>query len=194
MATETAYSGRPVSPLTPCSAQTHLQGVDRMTDALEPLSAVTGKVLRYQPRLQERKEEATSSPMLRKPRLLDLFCCAGGSGVGYSQAGFEVIGVDVQLQGTIRFHSFRRMPYTRSEIHRAVRRRSRIPPMPAYSDLAKRNGNADEWPRLIEPVRDMLVQSGLPYVIENVDGAPLHNTVVLCRTIFPTSYAPQSVV
>jgi DNA (cytosine-5)-methyltransferase 1 len=31
----------------------------------------------------------------------------------------------------------------------------------------------------------MLIQSGLPYVIENVDGAPLINPVVLCGTMFP---------
>ena len=40
------------------------------------------------------------------------------------------------------------------------------------------------WPRLIEPVREMLVASGLPYVIENVDGAPLIDPVILCGTMF----------
>ena len=34
----------------------------------------------------------------RKPRLLDLFCCAGGAGVGYAQAGFEVVGIDIDSQ------------------------------------------------------------------------------------------------
>ena len=34
---------------------------------------------------------------MRKPRMLDLFCCAGGAGVGYSRAGFEVARVDVNL-------------------------------------------------------------------------------------------------
>lgn len=53
------------------------------------------------------------------------------------------------------------------------------------SGLDKRNGNAEDWPRLIEPVREMLIRSGLPYVIENVDGAPLINAVVLCGTMFP---------
>jgi len=59
------------------------------------------------------------------------------------------------------------------------------PPCQSYSDLAKRNGNADEWPRLIEPIRELLIKSGRPYVIENVDGAPLLNAVVLCGTMFP---------
>src|SRR5205085_2506571 len=59
------------------------------------------------------------------------------------------------------------------------------PPCQAYSDLAKRNRNGHEWPKLIEPVREMLIKTGLPYVIENVEGAPLINPVVLCGTMFP---------
>ena len=59
------------------------------------------------------------------------------------------------------------------------------PPCQAYSDLAKRNGNGDDWPQLIEPVREMLERSGKPWVIENVDGAPLRSPVVLCGTMFP---------
>ena len=121
----------------------------------------------------------------RKPRLLDLFCCAGGAGVGYSKAGFEVVGVDISKQPHYP------LPFVQTDaltldpkfialfdaIHAS-------PPCQSYSDLAKRNGNADEWPRLIEPVRDMLVRSGLPYIIENVEGAPLRNPVILCGTMF----------
>jgi len=33
-----------------------------------------------------------------KPRLLDLFCCAGGAAMGYHRAGFEVVGVDIKPQ------------------------------------------------------------------------------------------------
>ena len=32
--------------------------------------------------------------MAARPRLLDLFCGAGGTAVGYGRAGFEVVGVD----------------------------------------------------------------------------------------------------
>lgn len=31
-------------------------------------------------------------------RMLDLFCKAGGAAEGYRQAGFEVIGVDIEFQ------------------------------------------------------------------------------------------------
>ena len=35
---------------------------------------------------------------MRRPRLLDLFCGAGGAGMGYNRAGFEVAGVDLYAQ------------------------------------------------------------------------------------------------
>lgn len=122
----------------------------------------------------------------RKPKLLDLFCCAGGAGVGYSTAGFEVVGVDIKPQPSYPLQFIQadalaldpKFVASFDAVHAS-------PPCQSYSDLAKRNANADAWPRLIEPVREMLIRSGLPYVIENVDGAPLVNAVVLCGTMFP---------
>lgn len=131
-----------------------------------------------------RNADALAAP--RKPRLLDLFCCAGGAGIGYSLAGFEVVGVDNKPQPNYP------LPFIQADalnldpkfiaLFDAVHA---SPPCQAYSDLAKRNKNADAWPRLIEPVREMFIRSGLPYVIENVDGAPLIDAVILCGTMFP---------
>lgn len=121
-----------------------------------------------------------------KPRLLDLFCCAGGAAKGYQLAGFDVVGVDIDAQPNFPFEFIQSdalglgMDFLQSfdAIHAS-------PPCQSYSDLAKRNGNAHEWPRLIEPVREMLEETGLPYIIENVEGAPLIEPVVLCGTMFP---------
>jgi len=120
-----------------------------------------------------------------KPRLLDLFCCAGGVAVGYSRAGFEVVGVDIKPQPNFPFKficaNAMRLPMDFLTSFDAIHA---SPPCQSYSDLAKRNGNAHEWPRLIEPVREMLIKTGKPYIIENVDGAPLINPAVLCGTMF----------
>lgn len=119
-------------------------------------------------------------------RLLDLFCCAGGAAMGYHRAGFEVVGVDVAPQPRYPFAFIQAdalsldMRFIRSfdAIHAS-------PPCQRFSDLAKRNGNADAWPDLVGPIRDLLVASGLPYIIENVEGAPLIDPVMLCGTMFP---------
>src|ERR1700691_364800 len=115
-----------------------------------------------------------------KPRLLDLFCCAGGVAAGYDRAGFEVVGVDIEPQQNFPFEFVQAdaltlpMNFLKSfdAIHAS-------PPCQSYSDLAKRNRNGHEWPRLIEPVREMIIRSGLPYVMENVDGAPLRDPMIL---------------
>ena len=132
-----------------------------------------------------RRHRLKEMPHKNRPRLLDLFCCAGGAAAGYHQAGFDVVGVDIKPQPNYPFEFVQADALTLypaflasfDAIHAS-------PPCQAYSDLAKRNGNGHTWPKLIEPVRDMLVQSGRPYVIENVEGAPLGNFIVLCGTMF----------
>lgn len=123
---------------------------------------------------------------IKKPRLLDLFCCAGGAGKGYSQAGFEVVGVDINPQPNYPFNFIKADALALDPMFIASFDAIHAsPPCQSYSVLSKRNGNAHEWPRLIEPVRKMLAHSGLPYVIENVVGAPLHSPILLCGTMFP---------
>jgi DNA (cytosine-5)-methyltransferase 1 len=122
----------------------------------------------------------------RRPLLLDLFCCAGGAGVGYYRAGFDVVGVDIVPRPSypLAFIQADAMALDPKfvALFDAVHA---SPPCQSYSDLAKRNRNGDEWPRLVEPVREMLRATGKPYVIENVEGAPLEDPVVLCGTMFP---------
>lgn len=114
---------------------------------------------------------------------LDLFCCAGGAAQGLSDAGWTVVGVDIDPQPNYPFAfiqaDIRNISFANFGLVWAS------PPCQRYSDLAKRNQNADKWPDLIEPMRNKLVRSGCRYVIENVEGAPLNPTIMLCGTMFP---------
>lgn len=122
----------------------------------------------------------------RTPRLLDLFCCAGGAAVGYDRAGFDVVGVDIVPRPNFPFEFIQHDAMTLDpEFIASFDAIHASPPCQSYSDLAKRNGNGHEWPRLIEPVREMLQASGRPYIIENVEGSPLIDPIVLCGTMFP---------
>lgn len=117
---------------------------------------------------------------MARPRLLDLFCCGGGAGAGYARAGFEVVGVDIapQPKYPFEFHQADALTFPLDgfdAIHAS-------PPCQAFTRARKLQGNAH--PELIEPIRARLKASGLPYVIENVPGAPLENAVMLCGTMF----------
>lgn len=121
--------------------------------------------------------------MSGRPRLLDLFCCAGGASMGYHRAGFDVVGVDINPQPNYPF------PFVRADamtypldgfdvIHAS-------PPCQSYSDLAARNGNGHRWPRLINPTRERIAAAGVPYIIENVDPCEdLIDPIRLCGTMF----------
>ncbi len=119
--------------------------------------------------------------MTGKPRLLDLFCGAGGAAMGYSRAGFEVVGVDIKPQPhyPFAFHqgdalSLPPLPF--DAIHAS-------PPCQAYSAVTAPKYRANH-PDLVGPTREMLDQIGVQYVIENVPGAPLRRDLELCGTMF----------
>lgn len=122
---------------------------------------------------------------MRRPRLLSLYCGAGGDSVGYYRAGLDVVGVDLHSQANYPF-PFKQCDVLELAGHPWLRWFDAIhasPPCQAHSDLQKQSKRA--YPKLIEPTRALLIATGLPYIIENVEGAPLINPVTLCGTMFP---------
>lgn len=141
---------------------------------------------------------------MNTPRLLDLFSGAGGAGMGYHRAGFEVVGVDINPQprypfafvqmdalealriliagGYITDNNGRKWYLSDFDAIHAS------PPCQLYSTMT--NGRwqdrLESHPDLIAPVRELLIQAGKPYVIENVEGAraELINPILLCGTMF----------
>jgi DNA (cytosine-5)-methyltransferase 1 len=110
-----------------------------------------------------------------KPRLLDLFCGAGGAAMGYHRAGFEVVGVDVEPHPEFPF------TFVRADAIEVLRNALDLdefdaihasPPCQAYTAMSAMP-NAGSHPDLVDVVRDLLVATGLPYVIENVPGSPV---------------------
>jgi len=119
-----------------------------------------------------------------RPRLLDLFCGAGGAGMGYHRAGFDVVGVDIKPQPHYPFEFVQRdatlvLDFLAAEAEP-------WPGAPGFDAIHAspicyrwskmrdcRPGSKDEQPDYITPIRPLLKATGLPYVIENVPGSPL---------------------
>jgi DNA (cytosine-5)-methyltransferase 1 len=128
-----------------------------------------------------------------KPRLLDLFCGAGGAAMGYHRAGFEVVGVDIKPQP---HYPFRFIQADAMEVMRGMTsvRPDKIlafnfaaihasPPCQAFTSLQWMH-NAKRHDDLLTPTRELLNEIGLPYVIENVVGAPMEAAIRLCGSSF----------
>jgi DNA (cytosine-5)-methyltransferase 1 len=119
---------------------------------------------------------------MSKPRLLDLFCGAGGASMGYYQAGFEVVGVDIEPQKNypFEFHQADALtfPLEGFDIVRAS------PVCKGYTNCNL--SPKDLYPRLIGAVRARFLASGKPYEIENVMGAKhdLNANLLLCASMF----------
>ena len=124
---------------------------------------------------------------MAKPRLLDLYCGAGGAGMGYHRAGFDVVGMDINRQPHYPFQ-FVEADCLTIECFAGIDAIHASPPCQAYTRKSATWGrerkNVIEHPDLLGPTRDMLEATGLPYVIENVMGAPMRCDVMLCGTMF----------
>lgn len=122
-----------------------------------------------------------------KPKLLDLFCCAGGATKGYQRAGFYVVGVDSKPQPH----------YCGDEFYQADALEFLLegydayhasPPCQDYSLALKHLSG--QYPRLIDAVEARF--EGKLWIIENVPGSPIPNSptlfgdngLMLCGTMF----------
>lgn len=115
--------------------------------------------------------------------LLDLYCGAGGAAVGYYRAGFKIVGVDINPQPNYPFHFVqadavefcREYGHEFDVIHAS-------PPCQKYSRTKSLHSSV--YPDLIAPTREAIRITGKPYVMENVIGAPLIDSIILDGVMF----------
>lgn len=121
-----------------------------------------------------------------RPRLLDLFCCAGGASTGYQRAGFDIVGVDIapQPRYPFTFHQGDALEFLTAHGHEfdVI---TASPPCQAHSPLAALHPGK-VYPNLIPATRTALRATGKPFVIENVMPAPLDlaRSITLCGAMF----------
>ena len=121
---------------------------------------------------------------MTRPRLLDLYCCQGGAAMGYHRAGFEVVGVDLapQPRYPFEFHQGDALDYLAAHwrdfdaVHAST-------PCHDHSVLANATGR-DGTGHLLADTRAALSALPLPWVIENVPGAPMRADFKLCGCLF----------
>lgn len=128
-------------------------------------------------------------------KLLDLFCGAGGCTAGYRRAGFWVRGVDIEPQPRYcgdEFIQADAISYLSEliasgeirefdAIHASPPCQKNLRGLNAANRARKRTL---DHPDLIPAARAACERSGLPYVIENIEGAELHNAAKLCGSSF----------
>ena len=123
-----------------------------------------------------------------RPRLLDLFCGAGGASRGYELAGFDVTGVDIVDQPRypyrfVRADALDHLAYL-GEIGECYDAYAASPPCHDHCPLRHRTGLVHNTGWLLGATRTALRATGRPFVLENVPGAPLRPDVVLCGSMF----------
>ena len=133
-------------------------------------------------------------------RILDLYCRVGGASEGYKRAGFTVYGVDIEPIDDYRFPHYWGDALTVLEILLAgggitfsngetlylsdFDSIHASPPCQFETALTKGTNQGNVYPNLIPPTRALLDLTGLPYVIENVQGSQARRDLVLCGEMF----------
>lgn len=119
-------------------------------------------------------------------KILDAYCKAGGAGVGYHKAGFEVVGIDIEHQKNYPFEFIQgdaieyilKHGHEYDAIHTS-------PPCQLYSrSTAPQRAIGKTYPDLVEPTRQALLKVGKPWVMENVPQAPVRPDVILTGNMF----------
>jgi site-specific DNA-cytosine methylase len=122
---------------------------------------------------------------MSRPRLLDLYCGAGGAGKGYMDAGFDVTGIDIMPQpdypGT--FIQGDALEYLAAHGHEYDGVHG-SPPCQASCALTKGTNKGMQYLNLIPATRKLLKTFGVPTVIENVQGSDLRRDLTLCGEMF----------
>lgn len=119
----------------------------------------------------------------RRPRALDLFCGAGGAGMGLHRAGFDVVGVDIAPQPRYPFKFIQAdalSPHVRLSDFDFI---WASPPCQHYSEATPADRRASH-PALIPPVRALLAASGRLTCMENTPRSPMRADVILDGTMF----------
>lgn len=125
-----------------------------------------------------------------QPRLLDLFCCQGGAAAGYARAGLRVTGVDIKPQPRYPF------PFVQADAMTfpldGFDAAHASPPCQDHSVTQTLGGDhGTGW--LLNATLERFKAADIPWVVENVDGAPLARQddlfggygVELCGCMFP---------
>lgn len=121
------------------------------------------------------------------PKLLDLFCGAGGAAMGYCRAGWDVVGVDIAPQKHYPFAFYQADALTFLALHwRQFDAVHASPPCKRFSAARRRNRQESNHPDLLTPKRQLLQDLGVRlWVIENVESAPMRPPAIrLCGLMF----------